>query len=361
MASVIRREMRQGAFAAGPTLHPSSTQESTTHQASSPAHPTPSPVQSGLTLLDELQHAREVLARSREAVMRLLRDVRLGRSISLAEVHPVLEDISSSVARHPSALISCAKLKSRDEYTYMHSVAVAALMLNLARRLGLDEQEVHDAGMAGLLHDIGKMAVPEAILNKPGKLSDEEFALVRTHSERGHSMLLAAGDMPEIALDVCLHHHERVDGTGYPHGLRGSEISIHARMGAICDVYDAVTSARVYKDAWQPADSLARMYSWKGHFDEAVLEAFIKSLGIYPIGSLVRLSSGQLAVVVDQREEDAMRPLVRSFYSAVACRPTMPSTIDLAASARGEVIVRRENPANWGFADWDNKWQKLLT
>ncbi len=312
------------------------------------------------SIADDLCYAREVLARSRAAVMQLLSDVRLGRVLHQADVAPVLLDISSSVDQHPSALISCARLKARDEYTYMHSVAVAALMLNLGRRMGLSERERWDAGLAGLLHDVGKMAIPDDILNKPASLSETEFAVMRTHSERGYAMLLASSDIPEIALDVCLHHHERVDGTGYPHGLKGSEISLYARMGAICDVYDAITSRRTYKDAWSPSESLARMYSWKGHFDGEVLQSFIKSLGIYPIGSLVRLSSGLLGVVIGQNEEHALRPVVRCFYSAQHRRIVPAVDIDLSSTTGGDAVVSREQPEAWGFSDWNSFWTKLV-
>ena len=164
----------------------------------------------------------------------------------------------------------------------MHSVAVCALMVALARQLGHDDAACRDAGLAGLLHDLGKAAMPLDILNKPDKLSPAEFAIIRSHPVRGHEMLLESKGAPQAALDVCLHHHERVDGEGYPHRLSGERLSQLARMGAVCDVYDAITSNRPYKAGWDPSVSIARMASWKGQFDEAVFGAFVRSLGIYP-------------------------------------------------------------------------------
>ena len=143
----------------------------------------------------------------------------MGRAIEADAAQPLVEEISNSVMRNPGALISLARLKTADDYTYMHSVAVCALMIALARQLGLDEQQTRDAGMAGLLHDLGKALLPMEILNKPGKLTDEEFAIVKTHPGKGFDLLEHAQGVSEITKDVCLHHHEKVDGSGYPKGL----------------------------------------------------------------------------------------------------------------------------------------------
>ena len=232
----------------------------------------------------------------------------------------------------------------------MHSVAVCALMVALARQLDLPEDQVHEAGIAGLLHDIGKMAMPLDVLNKPGKLSDDEYAIMRSHPERGHAMLLAAQTaVSDAVLDVCLHHHEKVDGTGYPHRLAGEEISLLARMGAICDVYDAITSNRPYKTAWDASGSLARMAQWQGHFDTQLLHAFVRTVGIYPLGSLVRLQSGRLGVVIEHHPQQLTAPRLKLFYS-VRTRAAIPAQeLDLSNPQCGDRIVGREDPAAWGF------------
>jgi len=144
-----------------------------------------------------------------------------------------------SINRHPDALLSLVRLKTADEYTYMHSVAVCALMVALGRQLGLNDEQCREAGMAGMLHDLGKAAMPQDILNKPGKLTPEEFDIIKQHAMRGYEMLVAGANVSEGVLDVCRHHHERWDGTGYPDGLAREKISLLARMGAVCDVYDA--------------------------------------------------------------------------------------------------------------------------
>lgn len=303
---------------------------------------------------DEVKRAAKICAKGKEAVVSMFQEARMGKAIEAEAAAPLVEEISNSVMRNPGALISLARLKIADDYTYMHSVAVCALMIALSRQLGLDEQQTRDAGMAGLLHDLGKAMIPMEILNKPGKLTDEEFALVKTHPEEGYRLLLEGKGISEIAKDVCLHHHEKIDGSGYPKGLNGESMSLYAKMGAVCDVYDAVTSNRPYKAGWDPAESIKRMAEWKGHFDPTVFQAFVKSLGIYPIGSFVRLESGKLGVVVEQGEQSLLKPKVKVFFSTKSQAYIRPETIDLARSP--EKIAGRDDAAKWGIKDVDRYW-----
>jgi HD-GYP domain-containing protein (c-di-GMP phosphodiesterase class II) len=287
----------------------------------------------------------------------MFNEARMGRLADMATALPVVDDIAGSVLRNPGALISLVRLKRADDYTYMHSVAVCAMMVALARQLGLDDAGVRASGLAGLLHDVGKMAIPAGILNKPGKLSDAEFSTVKGHPAAGHALLLTGGDVPAAALDVCLHHHEKFDGSGYPHGLKGEEISLQARMGAVCDVYDAITSNRPYKAGWCPAESLGKMAEWtrNGHFDPAVFDAFVRCIGIFPIGTLLRLSSGRMGVVVDNGGS-LLQPKVRVFYSTRTMNYIIPETVDLAAPGARETVAAREDAARWGLKDISRHW-----
>ncbi len=318
------------------------------------------PVVQRAALDEEVRRAHKLCARSKSAVVAMFSEVRMGQAIDAGQVVALVEEISASVLRNPNALISLARLKNSDEYTYMHSVAVCALMIALARQLGLSEEQVREAGMAGLLHDIGKMMIPDAILNKPGKLTDGEFTTVRSHPLAGGKILMDSQQVSAMVLDVCLHHHEKVDGSGYPHRLKGEQISLFAKMGAVCDVYDAITSDRPYKRGWDPAEAIRKMAEWcKGHFDEAVFKAFVKSVGIYPTGSLVRLESGRLGVVMDQHATSLLTPRVKVFFSAKSKAPIPQQIIDLAKLVGREKIVSRESPEDWNFPNLHELWSEL--
>jgi putative nucleotidyltransferase with HDIG domain len=296
-------------------------------------------------------HATGVIRRSLPKVTALFAAARLGRAVAEQTCKDIADDIAESVIRHPGALMRVARLRRRDEYTYMHSVAVCALMVALGRQLGMTGEALNKAGLAGLLHDIGKMLTPLAVLNKPGKLTAEEFELVKAHPRLGYELLLESGQATPEVLDTCLHHHEKFDGTGYPDGLADKDISLFAKMGAVCDVYDAVTSRRAYKDGWDPGDALRQMSKWSGHFDPSVFRAFVQALGIYPVGSLVRLRSGLLAVVMAQNEHALTCPRVRVFYSTNASMRVPPSSVDLAGKYCRDSIVGCEDPARWKFGD----------
>lgn len=308
------------------------------------------------SMVDEVKRAAVLCNRSKEAVQSMFKEARMGKAVDAEACMPLVNDIASSVYRNPGALVSLARLKQADEYTYMHSVAVCALMVALGRTLGMDEAQCREAGLAGLLHDLGKAATPLEVLNKPGKLTDDEFKIIKQHPVLGYEMLLTGKSVSPIALDVCRHHHERMDGTGYPDRISGDQLSLMARMGAVCDVYDAVTSNRPYKNGWDPAESIAQMASWKGHFDPAVFQAFVKSLGIYPNGSLVRMASGKLAVVVEQNPQALTAPKVKVFFSTKSEMPIAPEVFDLSKPTCRDRIESRESPAKWKFAHLDELW-----
>jgi HD-GYP domain-containing protein (c-di-GMP phosphodiesterase class II) len=305
----------------------------------------------------ELERAAKICEQSKQAVISMFQEARMGKAVDTGGAQQLVQEISDSVARNPGALISLARLKTADDYTYMHSVAVCAMMVALANQLGLDEHQTRLAGLAGLMHDLGKALMPMEVLNKPGNLTEAEFAIIKTHPVEGHRLLMTGRDVAPAVLDVCLHHHEKVDGSGYPEGLKGDEISLLAKMGAVCDVYDAITSNRPYKAGWDPAESLRKMAEWaNGHFDAKVFQAFVKSLGIYPIGSLVRLSSGRLGVVMEQTGKSLLTPSVKVFYSTISNKRITPIIIDLSTVGGSEKIVSREDPAKWKFEDLNQLW-----
>ena len=314
------------------------------------------PVADRIAFSEELERAHAVYARARPCVLSMFSEARMGRAIASEVACELVDEIYRSVQRNSSALISLSRLKRADDYTYMHSVAVCGLMIALARQLGLDEARAQQAGLGGLMHDIGKSKVPERILRKPDRLSDDEWVKMRAHPEIGHS-ILSKNSYGPVPMDVVLHHHEKIDGTGYPHGLKGNSIGLHAKMAAVCDVYDAVTSNRPYKSGWSPAEAIRKMAEWgPGHFDDAVFHAFVRTVGIYPVGTLVRLECGRLAVVTEHNERALLQPKVKAFYSIASQSRITPELLDLADPKNLRRIVGREDPSAWGLTRIDDVW-----
>ncbi|NQE48954.1 HD-GYP domain-containing protein [Herbaspirillum rubrisubalbicans] len=266
---------------------------------------------------------------------------RLGKSLDVAKCKELVEQIAASVAHNADALLSIIRLKRADEYTYLHSVAVCTMMVALGRTLGLDDTACQQAGLAGFLHDVGKAFIPLEVLNKPDLLTEQEYKIVQRHPVLGHAYLSGLVGVPDEVLDVCLHHHQKIDGSGYPARQQDQQISLFSRMAAVCDVYDAVTSHRVYKRAWDPAESLSRMASWQGHFDRTIFLAFVKMLGIYPLGSIVTLRSGRTALVIQQNRKDLTRPVVKAFTTTDTLEVMEHEIVDLSAAGQTDTIVER--------------------
>ena len=192
---------------------------------------------------EDISRARRLFNDAKPQVLAMYKDARLGKAIDPQTTLPLVNEIDLMVQQNSAAILSVARLKTHDDYTYMHSLAVCALMISLARQLNMDEEQVKLAGVGGLMHDLGKSLMPLEVLNKPGKLSDSEYNIMKKHPAAGAKLLENSGAAPEV-VDIALHHHEKINGLGYPNRLQGDEISLLSRMAAICDVYDAVTSER---------------------------------------------------------------------------------------------------------------------
>ena len=320
----------------------------------------PSVVRTFGTRAQAYGEAAEVLNRLKSPMRELLQKARLGHAVDEGVVGTVVSEIAGTMETHPTALVTLARLKAANEYAYMHALAVCALMINLGKQLELDQGSLKDLGVAGLLHDIGESSLPAALLDRSAKLSPHELAIVRTHPERSRATLEGMVGLPAVALDVALNHHERADGRGYPNGIQEFALSLEAKMGAICDAYDAVTSHRPYREAFSPPSGLTEMFESPGQFDPALLAHFIRSVGVYPCGSLVRLESDHLAIVVDQNGDDLTKPVVRAFYSILDRARVASHDIDLSKDA-SDAITGREEPRKWGFLDWDHQWPRLMS
>jgi putative nucleotidyltransferase with HDIG domain len=322
------------------------------------------PIVAMLPILDELPAAQQICVDAKAAIGRLQDSARHGRRLDPSVLMPLVGRICDSVARHGVALISLARCRAAADYSCMHSLAVGAMMVALARKLRLDEAEVRAAGVAGLLHDIGKALVPRDVLDKPGLLTSAEFAAVRRHPEWGHRLLSGLDGVGPMSLDVCLHHHEKTDGSGYPHGLMADEISLYAKMAAVCDIYDALTSHRAYQGARDPADVLHQMDQWTAtHLDPAVFRVFVRTVGIYPVGSVLLLKSGRIGIVADQAAVAPDLPQVQVVYCQKTGTSIAPELVNLAAGDCMDRIVDRASLSDRLLLDaqlpWAGPWNAL--
>ena len=294
----------------------------------------------------EVERARNLHSEANRIVRDMMGDIRLGKQIQLEQIEPLVERIVDSIFRQQDAMLPLARLKDHDEYTFQHSVSVCTLMTSFARTLKLPRDIIHEIAVGALLHDVGKAKVPDDILNKPAKLTDAEFVKMKSHVVQSKIILQGTPGISQIALDVAAQHHERFDGTGYPNRLKGDEISLYGQMGAIVDVYDAITSHRVYHKGMAPTEALRKLLEWsKFHFNPTLVQAFIRAVGIYPTGSLVRLESRRLAVVQAQNPENLMQPVVKVIFHTHGYYLT-PETVDLRHSQ--DRIVGHED-----FEAWD--------
>jgi HD-GYP domain-containing protein (c-di-GMP phosphodiesterase class II) len=278
----------------------------------------------------------------------MFQEIRMGKVPQINMIATLADEIIHSMSRNPGTFLALTQLKNKNEYNYQHSVAVCGLMIALGRQLNVEGDMLRNLGVAGLLHDVGNLLIPNKILNKPRSLTDEEFSIMKSHPQLGLNILKDIPGIDEVVLDVCLHHHERIDGLGYPGKLSGEALSLPARMCAVCEVYDSIISDRHYKSGMAPAIAIRKMTEWQeGHYDLKVFHAFIKSVGIYPPGTLVKLVSGRLAVVMDQTSKSLLTPIVKVFFSTRINAHVFPELIDLSRAP--DSIESVESPAKWKF------------
>jgi HD-GYP domain-containing protein (c-di-GMP phosphodiesterase class II) len=304
-----------------------------------------------VTVGEELARAAQIRRQASELVKNVMADARLGKAIEIGQVQPVVQNVTESILRNPGALMGLLRIKNKDDYTFLHSVSVCTLLVAFCHSRGMTGDVVREAGMGALLHDTGKAMVPDAILNKPGALTDEEFAVIRRHPEDGYNILLRSPDVSAIALDITRHHHERMDGSGYPDKLAGEGISELAQMAAIVDVYDAITADRCYHKGMAAAAALRKLHEWSAfHFNPRLVQEFMRCVGIYPVGTLVLLESGRLGVVVEPHESNLLAPKVNVFFHTRRDVYIKPETVDLAravGAGGADRIVSHESPARW--------------
>ena len=258
---------------------------------------------------EEFPKAKKLYERVQAQIKNSFRDIRIGRALKSSEVRNSVEIITQSIIRNPDAMMLMTNLKAMDDYLVVHSLNVCILSLIFARFLGYDEEQMLDLGMGALLHDIGEIRLPKELINKPAELNAEEHATVQMHTEYGASILDQNAGIPKAAIDIALHHHERVDRSGYPGKLGGQEISTNAKLVGIVDVYDSLTSTTPYRSYISSTDALKSMYDWRGTlFDSTLVEKFIQCIGIYPVGSTLELNSGEIGIVISASPDNRLYP-----------------------------------------------------
>ncbi|MEO5340675.1 MAG: HD-GYP domain-containing protein [Magnetococcus sp. MYC-9] len=318
-------------------------------QRETPASP---PVARNVSMQDELANARKVTDHARQVVADVLTDVRLGKQLELEPVKEAVERMAESAFNNPGAILSLSLIKRKDEYTFMHSVNVGVFLMSYCHTMGMDREQVILAGIGGMLHDTGKMRVPIEIINSPNKLTDAEFDTMKAHPRFSGEILRETPGISPLSIEVAEQHHERFNGSGYPRKLVGAEIGLFGQMAAIVDVYDAITSNRSYHQGMASHEALEKMYEWcKHHFDLALFQQFVQCVGIYPVGSLVRLENDQVGVVVENHREALLLPVVRVILDAKRKCAIQPTTVDLltVADRRGYRILNHESATKWGI------------
>ncbi len=309
-------------------------------------------VQSPTSLTEELLQAAEVHSAVVEQAERLVKDVRSGIPAVLAPARGTVVRVVESVRRNHRAFASLLRLKQADDFTFTHSVNTCVLSVMLAEQCGL-APEAENVGLAGLVHDLGKVSIPSEILNKVDPFTDEEWQLVREHPVAGLSLLHRSEELPSSIVQSVSQHHEHMDGTGYPYGLKGESIGPAARIVAIANAYENVTSQHPRRPALPPAEAAQWILTNAGgRFDPDLVRAFVRAVGVYPIGSLLRLNTGELAVVVDFDCNALLRPIVLIVTTSWEAPLTTPVILDLAEAspaAAQRQIVRTEDPAAFGL------------
>ncbi len=301
-------------------------------------------------LNEERKRAEKVYDEARGLVSELMNNVKLGKTIDISPIESLAENINSSVLSNPNALLCLAAIREKDQYLLEHSINVGILMGIFSQFLGYEQELMHQLVTGALLHDIGKIRVPYNILNKPGKLTPEEWTEMKRHVAYGQEVLLKSEGINEVALSICGMHHERLDGSGYPMGLKEYAINNYGRLAAIVDVYDAITAHRVYHKGRPPEEAMAFLQEiCVDHLDQGLVRSFIHCMSVYPVGTLVELDSGKLGLVISVRSETSSTPIVRCFYNLRHRHHEKPFEIDLASKQNKIKIVGTEDPQDYEF------------
>ena len=303
-----------------------------------------------VTVAEELQRAQKLHSQAQNMVSNVLHDVKLGKSIDIEAFDQIADGMVDSVLRNHNALACLGRIRDKDNYLLEHSINLAVLMGVFAKSMGIERSIMQDAIVGAMLHDIGKVMIPDTILHKPGKLTDDEFKVMKSHVVFSRELLKKSPGISQMTINVAAQHHERIDGSGSPDGLHDCDLCREGKMCAIADVYDAITSDRVYHKALPPTSALKKLLEWSGtHLDNELVHRFIRTMGIFPVGSLVELKSQRLGVVIDGSEKDQRMPVIKVIYNSKMNQYMPVETIDLSRPSVQDEIVKAVDPGRFGI------------
>ena len=281
-----------------------------------------------------LKHAKAIFDQSKSIQKKLFHDALSGSCLDLSPVVEVTNKSIDAIFNSPDSLACMINIREKDEYLLEHSVAVSVYITLFSRYLGLERPIIEQLSIGAFLHDIGKIKIPDEILNKPGKLTDDEFTIMKTHANHSIDIIKETPGISALSLEVAALHHEKLNGSGYPFQVKEEDISLYGRMIAICDIFDALTATRVYKEGFAHGKAFAilRELAKQGQLDSILVDQFIKCVGVFPVGSLVQLKSNKLALVQVRNDKDPTNPHVHSFYSVKLNQFLNKQEIDLSGS-----------------------------
>ena len=292
---------------------------------------------------NELSTAEESFSSFSTGTEQLINTLKKGIPLDFKKFQASTKQMIASVIRNPDAALWLIRLKRSDDYLYLHSLRCSVLAVAFGRQLGCNKKQLSDLAIGAALLDIGKLKLPKTLLNRPGRLCEDEFEMIRDHVRLSLEMITEGGHASKSVRDMVLTHHERMNGEGYPNQLIGNEIPLFGRIAAIVDCYDAISTTRPYAAALSPAEAVKKLYEWKGvDFHPALVEVFIQALGIYPAGSLVELTTGEVGVVMSEYRTRRLRPKIMLILDSKKCLYQEFSTIDLFK----EVTTKDGTPIN---------------
>jgi len=297
---------------------------------------------------EEIKVADQLHSEAKGLVANVMDDVKLGKAINILPIHNLADGMLNSIFRNHNALACLGRIRNKDSYLMEHSVNLSVLMSIFGKSIQMPKEIMQDGIIGALLHDIGKVFIPDEVLNKPGRLSEEEFDIMKKHVIFGKELLIKTKGVPELSILIMGQHHERLDGSGYPDGLKGNDISPYGKMVAIVDVYDAITADRCYHKGMTPTQGIKKLLEWSDfHLDRNLVNQFIQCLGIYPVGSLVLLESGRVGIVIEANEQDQRLPVLRLMYHSRFHSFIKTEIIDLSQPRVQDRIIKAVNPEEY--------------